>query len=194
MRQTHTKKLVEISILVALAFVLDYLANLFMGWFWPNGGSVSISLVPIAIITFRYGWVAGFTGGFVMGLLQLLTGAYILHPIQVLFDYPLPYAALGFAGLFASKVNYTQGLKRVVYIWGATGVASIARLVCHVISGAVFFAPASGENPWIFSLIYNAPYVVASYIVSAILLTILYQGYSSQLVLKGSVNQTVKTI
>ncbi|MDO5348285.1 MAG: energy-coupled thiamine transporter ThiT, partial [Bacillota bacterium] len=72
MRQTHTKKLVEISILVALAFVLDYLANLFMGWFCPNGGSVSISLVPIAIIAFRYGWVAGFTGGFVMVLLKLL--------------------------------------------------------------------------------------------------------------------------
>lgn len=63
MRNSQTKKLVEISILVALAFVLDYLANLFMGWFWPNGGSISISLVPLAIIAFRYGWVAGFTGG-----------------------------------------------------------------------------------------------------------------------------------
>lgn len=31
MRNSQTKKLVEISILVALAFVLDYLANLFMG-------------------------------------------------------------------------------------------------------------------------------------------------------------------
>ena len=57
MRNSQTKKLVEISILVALAFVLDYLANLFMGWFWPNGGSISISLVPLAIIAFRYGWI-----------------------------------------------------------------------------------------------------------------------------------------
>ena len=81
MRNSQTKKLVEISILVALAFVLDYLANLFMGWFWPNGGSISISLVPLAIIAFRYGWIAGFTGGFVMGLLQLLTGAYIKDSI-----------------------------------------------------------------------------------------------------------------
>ena len=195
MRNSQTKKLVEISIIVALAFVLDYLANLFMGWFWPNGGSISISLVPLAIIAFRYGWIAGFTGGFVMGLLQLLTGAYIIHPVQLLFDYPLPYAVLGFAGFFASKVNHTTGSKRMTYIWVATGVASLARFLCHVISGVVFFSEYAGsQNPWVYSIVYNAPYIIASYIVSALLLTILYQGYSSQLVLKDSVNQTVKTI
>ena len=166
-----------------------------MGWFWPNGGSISISLVPLAIIAFRYGWIAGFTGGFVMGLLQLLTGANIIHPVQLLFDYPLPYAVLGFAGFFASKVNHTTGSKRMTYIWVATGVASLARFLCHVISGVVFFSEYAGsQNPWVYSIVYNAPYIIASYIVSALLLTILYQGYSSQLVLKDSVNQTVKTI
>ena len=109
MRNSQTKKLVEISILVALALFLINLANHFYGMVLANGGSISISLVPLAIIAFRYGWIAGFTGGFVMGLLQLLTGAYIIHPVQLLFDYPLPYAVLGFAGFFASKVNHTTG-------------------------------------------------------------------------------------
>ena len=132
MQNSKTKKLVEMSILVALAFVLDYVANIYSGWFWPFGGSISISLVPLAVIAFRYGWVAGFLSGFTMGLLQLLTGAYIMHPIQVLFDYPLPYAVLGFAGFFASKVNVVEVGQRSLYIWLATGIGSIARLACQL--------------------------------------------------------------
>lgn len=183
MRNSKTRKLVEISILVALAFVLDYVSGFYSRWFWPFGGSVSFSLVPLAIIAFRYGWVAGFTGGFVMGLLQLLTGGYVLHPVQVLFDYPLPFAVLGFAGFFASKVNSTHGTSQAIYIWVATGIASIARYACHVISGAVFFSEYAGtQNPWIYSLGYNAPYVFISYAVSALVLVILYHRYASMLV------------
>ena len=184
MQNSKTKKLVEMSILVALAFVLDYVANIYSGWFWPFGGSISISLVPLAIIAFRYGWVAGFLGGFTMGLLQLLTGAYIMHPIQVLFDYPLPYAVLGFAGFFASKVNVVEVGQRSLYIWLATGIGSIARLVCHIISGVVFFADYApeGMNPVVYSVGYNTPFVLASYILSAIILVILYKRYANQLV------------
>ncbi|MFR9293718.1 MAG: energy-coupled thiamine transporter ThiT [Turicibacter sanguinis] len=184
MQNSKTKKLVEMSILVALAFVLDYGANIYSGWFWPFGGSISISLVPLAIIAFRYGWVAGFLGGFTMGLLQLLTGAYIMHPIQVLFDYPLPYAVLGFAGFFASKVNAVEVGRRSLYIWLATGIGSIARLVCHIISGVVFFADYApeGMNPVVYSVGYNTPFVLASYILSAIILVILYKRYANQLV------------
>ena len=184
MQNSKTKKLVEMSILVALAFVLDYVANIYSGWFWPFGGSISISLVPLAIIAFRYGWVAGFLGGFTMGLLQLLTGAYIMHPIQVLFDYPLPYAVLGFAGFFASNVNAVEVGRRSLYIWLATGIGSIARLVCHIISGVVFFAyyAPEGMNPVVYSVGYNTPFVLASYILSAIILVILYKRYANQLV------------
>ena len=195
MRNSQTKKLVEISILVALAFVLDYVSSIYSGWFWPFGGSISLSLVPLAILAFRYGWIVGFMGGFVMGLLQLLTGAYIIHPVQLLFDYPLPFAALGVAGIFALKVNHTTGSKRVFYIWLATAIASVFRLVCHVISGVVFFSEYAGsQNPWVYSIVYNAPYVIASYIVSALVLTLLYQGYSAQLVLKESNKKVTKTV
>lgn len=202
MQNSKTKKMVEISILVALAFVLDYVANIYSGLFWPFGGSISFSLVPLAIIAFRYGWVAGFTGGFIMGLLQLLTGAYIMHPIQVLFDYPLPYAVLGFVGFFATKVNRTEGNNRNKYIWLATGIASIARLISHIISGVVFFADYApeGMNPIVYSTGYNTPYVFASYVVSAIILVILYQRYASQLVRAPKVevnkvsNEKIKSI
>ena len=186
MQNSKTKKLVEISILVALAFVLDYVANVYSRWFWPFGGSISISLVPLAIIAFRYGWVAGFMGGFMMGTLQLLTGAYIMHPIQVLFDYPLPYAVLGICGLFLKSINF-ETKYRSLYIWIATGIGSIARLVCHIISGVVFFVDYApeGMDPVIYSVVYNTPFVLASYVLSAIILTVLYKRYANQLILKS---------
>ena len=60
-----------------------------------------------------------------MGLLQLLTGAYIIHPVQLLFDYPLPYAVLRFCwdSLLQRSIT-TTGSKRMTYIWVATGIAS----------------------------------------------------------------------
>ena len=163
MRNSQTKKLVEISILVALAFVLDYLANLFMGWFWPNGGSISISLVPLAIIAFRYGWIAGFTGGFVMGLLQLLTGAYIIHPVQLLFDYPLPSMAMGLAGFFRNRK----------YL--GVFVAFFSKFLCHFISGVVFFgqyAPANMGSV-LYSIVVNLPLVAGEMVICMVILKLL---------------------
>lgn len=186
MQNQKTKVLVEASMMIALAFVLDYVAGIYSAPFWPFGGSISLTLVPLAILGYRHGWVMAVIGGFVMGLLQLLTGAYILHPVQVLFDYPLPFAALGLAGLFASKVNHSTGRDLVVAIFLSTGIASIARLVFHVLSGAIFFAEYAPEtmNPWVYAIVYNAPFVVLSYIVSAIVLVILYKRYGKNLLIK----------
>lgn len=38
--------------------------------------------------------------GFAYSLMNLVMAPYILHPVQVLFDYPLPFMALGLAGCF----------------------------------------------------------------------------------------------
>ena len=66
-------------------------------------------------------------------------------------------------------------------------MASIVRYACHVISGAVFFSEYAGaQNPWTYSLGYNAPYVLASYLLSALVLVILYRRYPEQLVLVNS--------
>jgi len=43
----------EIAILTALAVGLDFLAGIFFSL--PNGGSVSIAMVPIMLISFRRG-------------------------------------------------------------------------------------------------------------------------------------------
>ncbi|HAX72735.1 MAG TPA: energy-coupled thiamine transporter ThiT [Firmicutes bacterium] len=183
MQNKKTRILVESSMMIALAVVLDYVAGIYSAPFWPFGGSVSLSLVPLAILAYRHGVVAGVTGGFVMGLVQLLIGPYIVHPVQVLLDYPLPFAMLGLAGLFAKQVHQTSGGKLAFYVFLSTAIASIARLACHVLSGYIFFSDPALKPmaALIASLVYNFPYVLGSYIASAIVLFVLYQRYGKQL-------------
>ncbi len=186
MRNSKTKVLVETSLLVAMAVVLDYVASMYSAPFLPFGGSFSFTLVPLAVLAYRHGLVMGVVGGFMVGVVQLFMGAYIMHPVQVLLDYPLPFAALGLCGLFAKQVNEGSKKSQTFMILLSTAIASIARLVAHVLSGVVFFAEYApeGMNPWVYSIGYNAPYIFLSYIASVIVLVALYKRYGSQLSFK----------
>jgi thiamine transporter len=72
-----TRMLAEIGVAVALAVVLNFLKL----WRMPQGGSVSLEMLPILVIAFRWGLGAGIFSGLIYGLLQLMFGAYIIHPV-----------------------------------------------------------------------------------------------------------------
>ena len=132
----------------------------------PQGGSITCgAMIPLLLITYRYGCGVGCLTGFLYGMINLLQDPYVLHPVQVLFDYPLPYMALGLAALLPS------------HRWLSTLAAFIGRFACHFISGAVFFASYApiGENVWIYSLIYNATFLVPSLALSAFIALILWR-------------------
>ena len=112
----------------------------------PMGGSITFfSMFFICFIGYLYGPKIGIMTGVAYGILQLITGPYIYHPIQVLFDYPLAFGALGLAGCFNKK---KYGLMTGVI------VGMLGRYICHVISGYVFFASYApeGMNPMIYTL------------------------------------------
>lgn len=137
-----SKLVARIGLAIALAFILDMLKIYTL----PNGGgSISLgSMIPILLISFIYGPSIGLFTGFLFGVLKLIIDPYILNPIQVLFDYPLPFMAVGIAGFFKNK-----------YLGATLGM--ILRFVCHFISGVIFFgsyAPA-GMSPIIYSLAVN---------------------------------------
>lgn len=132
----------RIGLAIALAFILDMLKVYTL----PNGGgSISLgSMVPILLISFIYGPSIGLFTGFLFGVLKLIIDPYILNPIQVLFDYPLPFMAIGIAGFFKNK-----------YLGATLGM--LLRFICHFISGVIFFgsyAPA-GMSPIIYSIAVN---------------------------------------
>ena len=183
----NTRELVEISALVAISFILDMTSHFYFGWFWIYGGSISLSLVPLAIIGYRYGWIKAFVGGAAMGTLQLFFGAWIIHPAQVILDYPLAFGLLGLSGLWMKQVNSSKHW--IFYIWLSTFVGSLGRLLSHVVSGYIFWSDGEiGIGVWLFSFGYNTPYVAGSFILSAIVLSLMYKRYSKVFQMSEEIN------
>lgn len=157
-----TKQLVFCAVSIALATVTSFikLASL------PFGGSITLfSMFFVSLIGYFYGTKTGLITGVAYGVLQLITGPYIYAPLQVIFDYPLAFGALGLSGFFRHKKH---GLV-IGYIAGVTG-----RYLCHVISGYIFFAEFApeGMNPLIHTLSYNLTYILPEMLVTVLILYI----------------------
>ena len=155
-----TATLVQTSLLLALAVVLEQLRIFHM----PQGGSVTAgAMVPLLLIGYRFGVGTGMLAGFAYGMINMIQDPFILHPVQVLFDYPLPFMAMGLAGL--SRQHF--------YL--STGLAFLARFGCHFISGVVFFGSYApeGMSPVWYSLMANATYLVPEMLICGIILKVL---------------------
>lgn len=160
---TKTRKLTEIAVAVAMAVVCSFIKV----WEMPQGGSVALTMVPILLIAIRSGVGAGCIAGAVYGVLSMLIAGVIYHPMSILLDYVLAFGLLGLAGLFKKTL---PGL-----ILGCTvGVAG--RFISSLVSGAVLFASYApeGQNPWVYSLIYQATYMVPELIISVGILALLF--------------------
>lgn len=155
-----TKMMINISLMLAMAMVLHQIRL----YHFPQGGSVTPgAMIPLILIAMRYGVGVGALAGFLFGLINILQDPFILHPIQVLFDYPLPYMAMGLAGIFSDKIILSALL------------AFVGRYLCHFISGVVFFASYAPEDmsPIIYSLAANATYLVPESIICCVILKVL---------------------
>ncbi len=167
MSKTNTKTkirlLTEIAAAIALAVVCSFIKVLEM----PQGGSVALTMIPLLFITQKRGVIAGTIAGAIYGLLSALIAGVLYHPASLLLDYILAFGALGLAGFFKKS---TSGI-----IFGST-VAVGARFIFSLISGAVLFAEyvPAGQNPWIYSLIYQATYMVPEFFISVLVLIFLF--------------------
>ena len=174
MRNKRLLIMMEIAIFGALAFVLDLLA-----FSMPQGGSVSLALIPIVLMAFRRGTLAGVLTGLTMGLLQVVSGRIYIVPLsftfaftQVTLDYIVSFASVGLAGLLRSKYlnelrNGNKG-KMVGAVILGTFIGSFLRYLIHVIVGIWFFGEFAEGNVVIYSLIYNATYMVPIFLLTAV--------------------------
>lgn len=157
----YAKQLTFSSIAIALAMVTGFIK---LGSL-PFGGSITLfSMFFICFTGYLFGVKAGLAAGAAYGVLQFLVEPYVFHPVQVLLDFPLAFGALGLAGIFSnSKAGLIKGL-----LLGMTG-----RYVCHVISGYIFFADyAENSNAIVYTLGYNATYIVPEMVATVILVSI----------------------
>ena len=129
--------------MVALAQVLSYIKLFSM----PMGGSLTLcSMLPIAMYAWAFGPAYGFTAAFAYSLLQIIQGAWIVHPVQFVLDYFIAFTCYGLSSLFPKCLPL------------GVGVAGLARYACSVISGVVFFADSAAEAGYESALLYSLGY------------------------------------
>ena len=161
-KKMSAKQLTFCAVAMALALVTSFIKVASL----PMGGSITLfSMFFMCFIGYLYGPKIGIMTGVAYGILQLIIEPYIYAPLQVLLDYPLAFGALGMSGFFSKKkFGLTTGV--IVGILG--------RYICHVISGYVFFASYApeGMNPMIYTLGYNATYIVPELIATVIVVSL----------------------
>ncbi len=158
MQSIPTRILVEISLCVALAVVLNALTLLRM----PYGGTVSLVMLPIIVIALRRGVFAGVTTGVIYGLIELMIDPVIVHPLQVVLDYVIAFGAVGVAGIFRTVYLRTaeansRSIRGLALLFLAVALSSALRYCAHVVSGYIFFAQyaPAGQPAILYSALYN---------------------------------------
>lgn len=141
----------------ALCIALSYILSCVRLYRFSFGGSITlVSMLPIVAFALARGPMQGIVVGCAYGLLQLVQDFYVSHPIQLLLDYPLAFAALGIAG-FVKYLPIRDRAKLPV----AVVLAAAGRYLIHTISGAVFFGMYAdpGQTALAYSLTYNIGYM-----------------------------------
>lgn len=143
------------AVCIAMSFALSYLAPVHM----PYGGSVTIaSLLPLMIYSYMFGVRKGVFAGAIYGLLQVIQDPWILHPAQLLLDYPIAFAGIGLAGMFRS-VHALDKAPQVKFLLGAL-VGSAIRYLAHLFAGVFAFGQFAADygfdSDWLYSLTYNS--------------------------------------
>lgn len=153
----------------------------------PYGGGVTIvSMLPLVIISHRYGWRWGLMTAFVYSLIQLVLGldnvGYATSTAMmfgvIFLDYIVAYTVIGLAGAFG------KGRKGV-----AVGiiVTFFLRFACHYVTGVWIWKEWMPEtflglkmtSPWIYSALYNGWYMLAELIITLVVTMLIYQPLSA---------------
>jgi len=155
--KSHTalRALCEGAVMLALAQALSYLKL----WELPNGGSVTIAMLPIFLYCVRWGFGPGMLVSVAFGALQLIfDGGFAIGWQSMLGDYIVAFGVLGVAGLFWRM--------RGGFFWGAV-VGCLARFLVHYVVGATIWASYMPDrffgltmtSPWFYSFLYNGSFM-----------------------------------
>ena len=182
--KTYLLSLVEGAMMLALAWVIDYICALapYNAILFPAGGSITVGMLPIVYYAYRHGTGWGVGAGLVFSMLQIVMGWYPppagtwwAFLLCVLLDYTVAFTVVGLAPLFAKPFGSGSVRMRLTgYGVGAVAVCTL-RYVSSVISGGILwgtYAP-EGMNPWVYSLVYNAGYMLPNAVLTGLLAVLL---------------------
>lgn len=160
MRNKRIHMMVESAILLTLGVVLEFVSKMFIPEM-PFGGQVTlVNMLPVVLISYRYGIKWGTFSAFVYSMLQMAMGLNTVTAafqpgyfgdgtmifnaiIMVVLDYLIAYTVLGLGGIFRNKIK-NPGLSLMC----GSILALSCRYVAHILSGYILFA---GWAEWFFT-------------------------------------------
>lgn len=148
----NTKTISMIGIISALSLLLGQ----FTIYKMPQGGSITLYLLPLFLYASNAKIKDTIICGIVISTLDIIFGGYVLGPIQVMLDYYIPISAFCLISLFKNK-----------YIGIILGF--IIALFSYTISGVIYY-----ETELLPSLIYNATFFVPTIIATSIIYYFIY--------------------
>lgn len=194
--KNKTQRLTVSGIMIALGTVLSLISIYKL----PYGGSVTLfSMVPVMLLGLIYGSKWGVICGFVFGALQGVLGATISSAFAgqtlwgvvsvLLLDYLIAFSVLGLAGMFKNKVknhalSFSMGCLAAmllrfaahfisgVVIWGSYATETL-QSVDNSLSRAILNDFSGNALAAVYSLVYNASYMVPEMVLSIIAAVIL---------------------
>ena len=194
-KRPNTERLTVSAIFIALGTIL----SLIQPFSLPQGGGITLfSMLPVIILSYRYGIAWGAVSSLCYAILQMLAGFKTVSGFFVgdsklaltaaiascLLDYIVAYTVLCLGGLFKKGNNSSVSL-----CFGAI-VATFSRYMVHIFSGAIlfgtwaewFFTDALGGEfgaevlssyhgfslSLFYSVIYNGLYMIPEIILTAL--------------------------
>jgi len=168
--RTKLRALCESAIFVAIAVVLNMLRIDVL----PQGGSLNLVLVPLVVLSIRWGLSWGLMSGLAFGLIKAMMGGGFAWGWQsLLLDYFLGYTVIGLAGIFLHKSGKWPVMAGIV--------AGFAQYAVFWLAGGLIWAEFMPEeflnrpmtSPWIYSLLYNGVHMLPNILICAVILGIL---------------------
>ena len=172
-------RMVESAVMLAIAVVLSLFP---FSSPWALGGGITVcSMLPLVILSWRYGCLWGTFAAFVYSLLQMILGIQNVQYADsvgtailiILFDYVFAFSVIGLAAMFKGRL----GRPRLELVLGIV-VTFLIRLGCHYVSGVLVWEVLwPNELGWaapIWSIAYNGSYMIPEIIITGLVAFLSY--------------------
>ena len=173
-------RLVESAIMLAIGTVLSMFT--FSGPWALGGGITFCSMLPLVIVSHRYGCKWGLFTAFVYSLLQMILGIQNVQYATsagmaiaiILLDYVIAFSVVGLSAMFNGVIK-----NRLVSLEVGIIFTFLIRLLGHFLSGVLTW-----EVPWpngpgwaapVWSIAYNASYMIPEIIITGVVAGLLFK-------------------
>ena len=179
-KNERVRIIVEVAIMTAIAFALDFLQGGLTRGLFPNGGSIGLAMVPILVLAYRRGFVPALISGLILAFIQMAGGVYAIASewysvvLQILLDYVLAYPLVAFAGLFYNKFHNEENKKaRTKWVIIGCVLGGLLKYSSHVLAGILFWKNFDfSGGPTLYSFLYNGTYMIPNIVISTLLVVL----------------------